>query len=275
MPGEHHRDEHARDDVGAELTVAVVVLDRHQHVDQVPVLGLHGGLPLPLVHDLADDLHQLRPSRVAAPEALDVGVRVDEGDGVGAALQVVEQLGDVHVELLAEALPDQARGRRVDEQLGGPVEQVDLALVVPVGDHALDLGGDRRGVAPHELVAQRLVVQRPSALLGARVEHHALAEHRRHERVGLGLVQLLVAGAEEDLVGLGAGEQHHVLVGQAELADVAALGAHALHQPDRVGAQLLEVAGAAVVAGDLGRVGDGGHVSPWVTGASGCTSSTA
>ena len=89
-----------------------------------------------------------------------------------------------------------------------------------------------------------------AASLGVGVEHHALAEDRRHERVGLGLVELLVGSPEEELVGLGAGEQDDVLVGQSELADVAALVADAVHQPDRVGAELLEVAVLLFAAGD-------------------------
>ena len=43
-----------------------------------------------------------------------------------------------------------------------------------------------------------------AALLGRGVEHHALAEDRRHERVGRGLVELLLGRPEEHLVGLGA-----------------------------------------------------------------------
>jgi hypothetical protein len=55
-----------------------------------------------------------------------------------------------------------------------------------------------------------------------RVEHHALAEDRRHEGVGGSLVEVLLLGPEEELVGLGAGQQDDVAVGQTELADVAA-----------------------------------------------------
>ena len=105
-------------------------------------------------------------------------------------------------------------------------------------------------MALHLLAAQRRVVQHLLAALGAGVEHHALAEDRRHERVGLGLVEVLVGGPEEELVGLGAGEQDDVLVGQLEPADVAALLADPLHQADRVGAQLLEVAVLFLAARD-------------------------
>ena len=85
---------------------------------------------------------------------------------------------------------------------------------------------------------------------GIGVEHHALAEDRRHEGVGLGLVEVGVGGAEEELVGLGAGQQDDLLVGQLEPADVAALVADALHQADRVGAEFLEVAVFLFAAGD-------------------------
>jgi hypothetical protein len=75
-------------------------------------------------------------------------------------------VGEAAVELLAEALADEAGRRRVDRQLGEPVEQVDVASVGRLGDHPLDLGRDRLGVAAHELVAQGLVVEGLAPLLG-------------------------------------------------------------------------------------------------------------
>ena len=61
---------------------------------------------------------------------------------------------------------------------------------------------DGGGVTLHVLAAQRGVVQHLRAPLGAGVEHHTLAEDRRHERVRLGLVEILVGGTEEELVGV-------------------------------------------------------------------------
>ena len=61
---------------------------------------------------------------------------------------------------------------------------------------------DHLGVAAHQLVAQRLVAERLLALLGRRVEDHAAAEDRRHERIRRGLVELLVGRAEERLLRL-------------------------------------------------------------------------
>ena len=150
-------------------------------------------------------------------------------------------VGEARVELIAELQPDQARRRGVDRQLGEELQEVDLAGVAPVGDHPLDLVLDRRGVALHLLTAQRRVVQhlRPALRIG--VEHHTLAEDRRHERVGLSLVEIAVAGAEEELVGFGAGEHHDLLAGELEPADVPALLAKTLHQPDRIGAELFQV----------------------------------
>ena len=100
---------------------------------------------------------------------------------------------------------------------------------------------DGGGVTLHVVTAQRGVVQHLGATLRTGVEHHALAEDRRHERVGLGLVEILVGGPEEELVGLGAGQQDDVLVGQLEPAHVAALVAQPFHQADRIGAELLEM----------------------------------
>ena len=97
-------------------------------------------------------------------------------------------------------------------------------------------------MALHLLAAQGRVVQHLLAPLGAGVEHHALAEDRRHERIGLGLVEILVGGTEEELVGVGARQEDDVLVDQLEPSDVAAFVPDALHQPDRVGAELLEMA---------------------------------
>ena len=106
------------------------------------------------------------------------------------------------------------------------------------------------GVALHVLATQRGVVQHLLAPLRAGVEHHALAEDRRHERIRLGLVEILVGGTEEELVGLGAGQQDHMLVRQLEPTDVPALVADPLHQPDRVGAELLEMTVFFFAAGD-------------------------
>ena len=105
-------------------------------------------------------------------------------------------------------------------------------------------------MALHLLAAQCGVVQHLRPTLGVGVEHHALAEDRRHERVGLGLVELGVAGAEEELVGLRPGQHDDLLVDQLEPADVTALVADAVHQPDGVGAELLEVAVLLFAAGD-------------------------
>ena len=65
---------------------------------------------------------------------------------------------------------------------------------------------------------------------GRGVEDDALAEDRRHERVRRRLVERRVGRPEELLVGLGAGDQHDVAVGQPEPADVAALLADPLEQ---------------------------------------------
>lgn len=259
VPGEHQRDEHPGDLVGGEPRLAVLVLDRHQHVEHIAVGLVLGRVGQPLVHDLLHQRNEFHPRLVASFEALDRQVGIDVAQRVGAAFQVVVVLGEPVVELLAELQPDQARRRGVDGQLGEEVEQLDLALVPPVGDHLLDLALDGAGVALHLLAAQRRVVQHLLAPLGAGVEHHALAEDRRHERIRLGLVEILVGGAEEELVGLGAREQDDVLVHQLEPADVAALVAHALHQTDWVGAEFLEVAVLFLAAGNPGHHSAGRH----------------
>ena len=91
------------------------------------------GLAGPAVHDPLHQLDEALAGAVAQAEALDVGVGVDVGEGIGAPLEVVVQVGEAAVELLAEALADEAGRRRVDRQLGEPVEQVDLAAVRRAG----------------------------------------------------------------------------------------------------------------------------------------------
>ena len=209
-----------------------------------------GGIGHPLVHDLLNQRNQFHPRLIAKPEALDRQIRIDVAQRVGTPLQHVVVLREPVIELLAELQADQAGRRRVDGQLCEEVEQFDLALVAPVGDHLLDFALDGGGVALHLLAAQCGVVQHLLAALGAGVEHNALAEDRRHERVGLSLVEILVGGTEEELVGFGARQEDDVLVDQLEPTDVAALLPDALHQADRVGAEFLEVAVLFFAAGN-------------------------
>ena len=154
-----------------------------------------------LIHDFLHQRYQVYAGFVAALEAFDRQVGVDVAQRVGAALQLVVVMREPGVQLIAELQPDQAGGRGVDGQLGEEVEQVDLAFVAPVGDHLLDFALDGGRVALHLLTAQRRVVQHLLAALGAGVEDHALAEDRRHERIRLGLVEILVGRTEEELVG--------------------------------------------------------------------------
>ena len=239
MTREHHRDEDAGDVVGGHV-------DRDEHVEQVTLLACDRAPRLPLVDDRLHELDELLARGVAQPEALDVGVGVDVGDGVGAPLELVVVPRERGVELFAEGLPDQARRGRVDGQLGEPVEEVDLPLVSPVGDHPVDLVLDRGRMASHHVAAQRLVLQHLLALLGRGVEDHALAEDRRHEGVRRCLVEGRVGCAEELLVGLRTRHEHDVLVGQPEPADLTALGPEPFEQADRVDPHLRQVTMAVV-----------------------------
>ena len=114
--------------------------------------------------------------------------------------------------------------------------------LAPVGDHLVDFTLDGGRVAFHLLTAQRRVVQHLLAPLRAGVEDNAFAEDRRHERIRLGLVEILVGRAEEELVGFGAGQQDDVFVRQLKPADIPALFADPSHQADRIGPELLEMA---------------------------------
>ena len=200
----------------------VLVLDRDEHVEHVAVALVLGRVGDPVVHDLLHQRNEAQPRLVAQPEALDRQVRVDVAQRVGALFELVVEPREPAVELLAELLADQARRGGVDGQLGEEVEQVDLTGVAPVGDHPADLALDRGGVALHLLTAQCGVVQHLFAALGIGVEHHPFAEDRRHERIRRRLIEILVAGPEEELVGLRTGQEHHLLAGELEDADVAA-----------------------------------------------------
>ena len=193
------------------------------------------------MHDLLHQRNQSHASVVAAPEALDRQVRVDVAQRVGAALQLVIEVREPAVELVAELGADQAGRRGVDGQLGEEVQQVDLAFVAPVLDHP--------ATSSSMVAAWPFICSPRSAELcsisfrrRAGVEHHTFAEDRRHKRVGLGLVEIRVGRAEEELVRLGPRQEDDVLVDELKPAHVTALVADALHQTDRVGAELLEVA---------------------------------
>ncbi len=145
----------------------------------------------------------LSRARVAPPEGLDVRRRGRRTPARRCRARARGSAGRSDASSSSRnGLPDQAGRGGVDGQLGEQVEQVDLALVAPVGDHPPDLVLDRRGVAAHHVAAQRLVLQRLLALLGRGVEDDALAEDRRHERVRRGLVERRVRRPEELLVGL-------------------------------------------------------------------------
>ena len=96
-------------------------------------------------------------------------------------------------------------------------------------------------MAAHEAVAQGLVPHGLLALLRSRVEHDALSEDRFHERIGGSLIELLVRCPEESLLRFDSAEQRDPMPGQVDLAQLTALGAHALQQADGIAAQLQEV----------------------------------
>ena len=122
---------------------------------------------------------------------------------------------------IAKVLADEARGRAYFPGYRVRQEQIDLAASAPAVDHSLGLGGDHLRVPAHQLVAQRLVAQGLSSLFGRRIEHDAPAEDGRHEGIGCRLIELLVAAAEEGLLGLLAHHHHDAIPCEVELADLA------------------------------------------------------
>ncbi len=82
----------------------------------------------------------------------------------------------------------------------------------------------------HELVPECLVVEHLAPPLGRCVEDHPLAEDGGHEGIRLGLVEHLLGGPEEVLVGLCPGQQDDLAVGHLEQPDVTALGPHPSHE---------------------------------------------
>jgi hypothetical protein len=154
----------------------------------------------------------------------------------------VIELGEPAIEVGPELPADEAGRRCVDRELGEPVEEIDLTAGSGRVDHPLDLVRDRGGVAAHELVVQGLIVQRLPPLLRRCIEHDAGSEDRLHERIRLGLIQQLLGGPEEGLVGLRSAHEHDVPVAELELPDGAAFVADAPHEPDGIEPELVEMA---------------------------------
>ena len=188
----------------ARTAVAVLVLDRDEHVEHVPVVLVGGRVGDAAVHDLLHQRHQAFSGFVALAKALYRQVRIDVTQRVGAALQLVVEMREPGIELFAELRADEACRRSVDGELGEEVQQVDFALGSPVLDHPAHFALDGGGMTLHLLTPQRGVVQHLLSALRTGIEHHALPEDRRHEGVGLGLVEILVGGPEEEFVGVGA-----------------------------------------------------------------------
>ena len=247
---EHHRDEHPGDLVDRVARRAVGVADPEQHVEE---LALDVRALRAAFEHLGEQRDEPRACPVALAEHRQRQVRVHVRDRVGALLELVEDAVVLRGELLAELTPDQARARGVERELGEEVEQIDLAALADAVHHAARLRRDRLRVRAHHLVAQRLVAHRLAALLGRAVEHHAAAEDRRHERIGCGLVVLLLLGAEERLLRGLAREQHDARAGPVHLADLAALVAHAPEQLDRAAAQVEQMAEQRQSAGEPRR----------------------
>ena len=120
-----------------------------------------------------------------------------------------------------------------------------------VARHALGLLGDDLRRLAQVAVAQRRRPDHLAALLGRRVVDDALAEDRTHQLVRGGLrIEDLVGLTEERLLRLLAGEEHDVAVEQPEVAELAALRAHALEQAERIAAQRHQVSAAPAAAGE-------------------------
>jgi hypothetical protein len=186
MPGEHHRDEHAGDLIGAEPQVAVFVGDGDENVEHVTVtLVGRRMLPAPR-HDVLHQRDELLTRLVAQPKALDRQIGIDIAQRVGATLELVIQACESRVQLRTEFLADQACRRGVDGEFGEELEQIDLTGIAPTGDHPTHLVLDRRSVALHLLAAKGRVVQHLLAPLRTGIEVHPLAEDRRHKRVRRG-----------------------------------------------------------------------------------------
>ena len=109
VTSEHHRDEDARHLIRAEPQGTLLIPDRHQDVQEVSILLRWRRRRLPLVHDLLDERDEIESGCISHSERLDVGVGVDEGERIGALLEVVVEIGEASIELQAEAATDQAR----------------------------------------------------------------------------------------------------------------------------------------------------------------------
>ena len=219
VAGEHDRQDQARDLVlGQRAAVGVARLD--QRLEDILV---DLGVVAPRRDDLPDQLHHLHARPVAPAHRRQRQIRREETDDINAALEVVIELRELLREIVTHLLAEQAAGRGVERDLVADLEHVDHALVAPLTKTVLGLGDEAVRVGAQPGVAQRRVEEAELLLhdVGLGVVGDALAEHRRHQLVGLALADLLVLEPKVLLLRRVAGHRHADRARQAQAEDVA------------------------------------------------------
>ena len=235
LPGEDRRDQQA-DDLVVAQRASVGVARGHQDFEEI----FSGATArAPLGDDAQDQRRHARPRPVAPAERRQRQVRVHHGDQIDAALEVVEQVGEITREARAELGAHQAAARDEHGQLVECGEQVHLPLVAPAGDIGLRLLLHDARVGAQPIVAQRGEEQ-PHLLvhdLWARVVHDATPEDGNGEPVHLSRAQAILGGAEERRLRARPDERGRARARQSEREDLAEARVAVQQQSHRIAAQ--------------------------------------
>ena len=139
-------------------------------------------------------------------------------------------------ELLTKSIAEEAATRGVDRQLVPDRIEVDFSRVLPLTEVLLGLFDEALSVGTHLRFAQGRVKEAELLLhhRWGRVVSDALAEDRRHQLVGLGLTDVLVAETKVSLLCLRPGHHHRVAAGKLHREDVPEQISPALNETNRI-----------------------------------------
>ncbi len=236
LAGEDRRDQQP-DDLVVAQRAPVGVAGGHEYVEEILSAATTGA---PLRDDARDQLRHARSRAVPAAEGGQRQVGVHHGHQVDAALEVVEQMGEVARETRAELGAHQASARDEHGQLVEGREEVHLALVAPRGDVGLRLLLHDARVGAQPIVAQRGKEQSHLLVhhLRARVVHDAFAEDRHREPVDLARAQPVLGRAEDRGLRARADERGDARAGQTQREHFAEARVAAEQQTDGIAAQV-------------------------------------
>ena len=210
LPGEEHRDEHAQHLI-VRQSAAVLVPRVNERLQDV---GFARARLAARLDHLVEDGGELLASLVALAVRLDGGVGKEDRQGHHALVEIVDEVGHLGEEGLADLSSEEASGRGEDDEFGEGVEEVHLAGLAPLAevvfrllDHHTDVLAETVGL---EGVGEEAKLLGTGLMVD--VEDDALAEGGDVEFVNLLLAHLRVLRLEEVLRHLGADEERDALV---------------------------------------------------------------